>query len=158
LVPARSTRQILDLTALCNAHGTSIVAVTGAQVDPRTADGRMLLSILTAVDEWQAEVQAERQVGVHQAKKAAVADHERTCEGPDVCGDLKAHRTAGALPYGEDPTRPDEDVDAVMTAFGKARSFLGAAKLLNAAGNVPARHGGRWSATSVARIVSRVRP
>ena len=154
----RSTRQILDLTALCNAHDTSIVAVTGAQVDPRTADGRMLLSILTAVDEWMAEVQAERQVGVHAAKKAAVESHESTCAGPHVCGDLKAHRMAGALPYGEDPSRPDESIDAVLDAFDKAGSYLGAAKLLNATGIVPTRLGKPWSATSVTKIVQRARP
>jgi Resolvase, N terminal domain len=160
----RSTRDILDLAELCNVHGTAIVTATGQSVDTTKADGRMLLSILTAVDEWQAEVQSERTAG-------QLAEWRETHPG-----DGTPHEVGGSMPklgawkagepclhnlgranFGDDPSRPGEDAADVLAAFDEAGSFLGAAKLLTARG-VPTRLGKPWDTTSVSRIVRRYRP
>ncbi len=72
----RSTRDLLALADLCRDHDTAIVTATSQSVDPSSADGRMLLTILTAVDEWQAEVQAERTAGTLAAWREAHPDEK----------------------------------------------------------------------------------
>ena len=136
----RSVRDVLELANLCAEHGTSIRLTDGQNVDASNATGRMLISILATVDEWQAEVQSERTTGVLEAWRAAHPDE-----------------SLGRPRYGSDPKRPDESVDAVNAAFREAGSFLGAAKLLNARG-VPTRLGKPWSVLSVSRIVRRTNP
>lgn len=136
----RSTRDLLDLVELCRAHQTAIVTATGAQVDPSTADGRMMVGILSSVDEWQAEVQAERTSGSLAAWRAS-----------------HPGESLGRKEYGSDPERPEEDPAKVIDAFERAGSFLGAAKLLTSQG-VPTRLGKPWDTKTVSRIVRRIRP
>ncbi len=63
----------------------------------------------------------------------------------------------GKLVYGSDPRHPGEDPAVVVDAWSEAGSFLGAARLLTARG-VPTRHGGKWTARSVAVLVRREAP
>ena len=70
----------------------------------------------------------------------------------------------GIAPYGEriDPgshklvPQPGEDVEAVVDAYKRAGSFLGAAKLLTTEGRVMPRNGDHWSEQTVQRVVRRV--
>lgn len=55
----------------------------------------------------------------------------------------------GRRPYG---ATPGEDLPAVIAAFREARSFAGAATLLNDR-NVRSQRGGRWEETTVRRII-----
>ena len=48
---ARSTRDVRELAELCHGHGTAIRLADGQNVDASTATGRMLLDIMSAVDE-----------------------------------------------------------------------------------------------------------
>lgn len=133
----RSTRDLLSLADLAREHETAIITATGQSVDPTTADGRMLLTILTAVDEWQAEVQAERTTAVLAAWREANPDE-----------------TLGRKVYGEDPDRPEESAAVVLKAFEETGSYLAAASMLTRMG-VPTRLGRPWDASSVSRIVRR---
>jgi hypothetical protein len=68
-----------------------------------------------------------------------------------------SHET-GRKNYGADPAHPAEDVAAVLAAFDRAGSFLGASNLLTEA-HVPTRLGRpEWDLRTVARIVRRARP
>jgi hypothetical protein len=116
----------------------------------------MLLTILTAVDEWQAEIQSERGVGVSEAKRAAVKRHSDDCAGPHVCGSPSDHRVAGPFGYGSDPSRPSERADLIIDAYHEVGTYLGAARLLNNRG-VPTRTGASWSDMAVKKIVDRHR-
>ncbi len=132
----RSTRDVRELAELCAAHDTAIRLADGQNVDGRTATGRMLLDILSAVDEWQAEVQVERTM-------SSIAAWREAHPGESL----------GQKNYGE---APGESVQAVLDAFSEVGSFLGTAKLLTARG-VPTRSGGPWETRSVSRIVRRER-
>ena len=139
----RSTRDILDLTSLCREHDTGIVTCTGMSVDPSTADGRMMLTILSAVDEWQAEVQAERM-------REAIVSRQRKWDAENPGVPMPPNKPR----YG---AKDGEDESVVLKAFAEAGTYNGAARVLNDAG-VPTRQGAPWSHSSIRRIVERTRP
>lgn len=135
----RSTRDLLSLADLCALHSSIIVAATGMSPDPTTADGRMLLTILTAVDEWQAEVQAERAAGGIEAWREA---HPGEKLGRPYYGDL-----------------PGESLETVIATFEKMGGYRATATELNRIG-LPSRRTSedgrpRWAASSVRRILTR---
>jgi DNA invertase Pin-like site-specific DNA recombinase len=136
----RSLRDVLSLVELCREHDTAIALADGLPVDPTAAVGRLIVQLFAAINEFQAELLAESAADNRAAWRAA---------NPD------AHE--GRYAYGEDPERPDEDLMAVLAAFDKAGSFLGAAKRLTKTG-VPTRLGKPWDTKSVSRIVRRARP
>ncbi|MBF6606812.1 MAG: hypothetical protein IVW53_14685, partial [Chloroflexi bacterium] len=102
-------------------------------VDTSTATGRMLLTMLAAVDEMTADLASEH------ARDAVAVRRAR--------GDRIGHPF-----YGE---RPGEDVGAVVAAYKDAGSIMGAARLLNGRG-LPTRMGGPWSTVSVRAILIRL--
>jgi hypothetical protein len=129
---ARSVRELLDLIALCDANGVP-VETSDRQVDTGTATGRMVTTILAAVDQMNAEVAAE-----HSAAGVAIA----RANGAVI----------GRHPYG---SHPGEDPAAVVAAFTEAGSLNGAARLLNARGVPTKMPGGRWSSRTIKNIVNR---
>lgn len=131
---ARLSRSVQDLRALmklADAHGVPVRLVAD-QVDTSTATGRMLLTMLAAVDEMTADLASEH------ARDAVAVRRAR--------GDRIGHPF-----YGE---KPGEDVSAVVAAFEEAGSVMGAARLLNRA-DVPTRMGGPWATISVRDILIR---
>lgn len=116
---------LLELVHLADARGVPVRLVAD-QFDTSTATGRMLLTVLAAVDEMTADLASEH------AKDAVAARRAR--------GDRIGHPF-----YGE---RPGEDTGAVVRAFEDAGSVLGAARLLNERG-VPTRMGRPWASVSV---------
>jgi site-specific DNA recombinase len=132
---ARLSRSVGDLRALmklADEHGVPVRLVAD-HVDTSTATGRMLLTMLAAVDEMTADLASEH------ARDAVAVRRAR--------GDRIGHPF-----YGE---REGEDTAAVITAFADAGSIMGAARLLNARG-LPTRMGGPWSTVSVREILVRL--
>lgn len=131
---ARSLTELNDLAHLCADHAVPIKCADGFSPDISTATGRLVLSLLGAVHQYQAEWTAEAAAGAIAVRRSR--------------GDR-----LGRVPYGE---MPSESVQGIVDAFHQAGSFLGACKLLNAAG-VPSRLGGPWHPLTVARILRRPR-
>jgi DNA invertase Pin-like site-specific DNA recombinase len=86
---------------------------------------------------------------------------------------VKRQREAGMVlgqrAYGDDPSKPGEDVQAVVDAFREAGSYMGAVRLLierrvpSRRSHLPNRRDGGggmqdWSASTVTRIIARVAP
>jgi site-specific DNA recombinase len=131
---ARLSRSVQDLRALmklADEHGVPVRLVAD-HVDTSTATGRMLLTMLAAVDEMTADLASE-----HARDAVAV----RRARGDRI----------GRPLYGE---REGEDAGAVVAAYTEAGSIMGAARLLNARA-VPTRMGEPWSTTSVRAILLR---
>lgn len=131
---ARLSRSVQDLRALMKLADDHQVPVrlVADHVDTSTATGRMLLTMLAAVDEMTADLASEH------ARDAVAVRRAR--------GDRIGHPF-----YGE---RDGEDAGAVVTAYTEAGSIMGAARLLNGRG-VPTRMGGPWSTVSAREILIR---
>ena len=124
---ARSVTDLRALVDLCEEHKVPIITAKH-DMDTSTATGRFVVTMLAAVDEMLAEMQAEAQAD----NLAARREHIATCEAPATCG--QSH-VMGREAYG---SADGEDPSAVHNAYASAGSFLGAVKLLNASG-VPTR-------------------
>ena len=129
---ARSLTELNDLAHLCADHKVPIRCADGFSPDVSTPTGRLVLSLLGAIHQYQAEWSAEAAANTISIRR----------ERGDVLG---------AIPYG---ALPGEDTAKIVAAFQQAGSFLGACNALNAAGITP-RRGGPWTVTSVARILRR---
>lgn len=129
---ARSLTELNDLAHLCADHGVPIRCADGFSPDVSTPTGRLVLSLLGAIHQYQAEWTAEAAANTIAVRRAR--------------GDV-----LGALPYG---ALPGEDTATIVAAFQQAGSFLGACHALNAAGIKP-RRGATWNVATVARILRR---
>lgn len=129
---SRSTHDLLELVHLADARRVPVRLVAD-QFDTTTATGRMLLTVLAAVDEMTADLASEH------AKDAVAARRAR--------GDRIGHPF-----YGE---RPGEDATAVVAAYQEAGSLMGAARLLNERA-IPTRNGGPWGTSSVGDTLLRM--
>jgi DNA invertase Pin-like site-specific DNA recombinase len=129
---SRSVQDLLALVALADKHGTPVRLVS-QQIDTSHATGRMVLTILAAVDEMVADLASE------QARDAVAI---RRARGDRV----------GPGFYGE---KEGEDPEAVVAAFKDAGSLMGAARLLNQRG-VPTRLGRPWGTSTVHDVLLRL--
>jgi site-specific DNA recombinase len=129
---SRSVQDLRALMALADAHHVPVRLVAD-QVDTSTATGRMLLTMLAAVDEMTADLASEH------ARDAVAARRAR--------GDRIGHPF-----YGE---KAGEDAGAVVQAYREAGSILGAARLLNRR-EVPTRMGGPWASITVRELLVRL--
>jgi DNA invertase Pin-like site-specific DNA recombinase len=122
---SRSTSDLLELVRRANARGVPIRLVAD-QFDTTTATGRMLLTVLAAVDEMTADLASEH------AKDAVAARRAR--------GDRIGHPF-----YGE---CAGEDAKALVRAYEQTGSVMRAARLLNQ-WKVPTRMGKPWATSSL---------
>lgn len=128
---SRSVRDIVDLAEQCKTAGVPIHLVVDPDPDPTSPSGRMILTILSAMAQFEADVASERARDTAEARRAR---GEKL--GP----------------------RFFEDTDAVVTAYETTGSFAGAAKLLTSQG-VRTRNGLElWQPSSVSLILQRVAP
>ena len=128
---SRSVQDLRALMALADAHHVPVRLVAD-HVDTSTATGRMLLTILAAVDEMIADLASEH-------ARDAVA--ERRARGDVI----------GRATYG---SQDGEDIAVIVDAFRRAGSYHGAARLLTEEG-YPTRLGGPWRATTVRVLLRR---
>jgi DNA invertase Pin-like site-specific DNA recombinase len=141
---ARSLSEYHALAELCQDRGVPIRLCKEGEQDYSTPSGRLIMSILAAVAQMEAELAQER------AKDTVALRRSR---GDHI----------GQPPYGyklvdgrliEDPERP---IEPVLAAYRETGSYHAAAKRLNAM-RVPSRRGQRWSDTTVRRIVAHAAP
>lgn len=138
----RSTRDLGDLLDRAAAEGWALLSVAES-LDTSTAAGRLVVSVLGAVAQWEREAVGERTAAAMAGMKA------------------RGLYTGGAAPYGY---RVDADgrlvADDAELAVQRAAAELRAAGLsLRAVGAVLAergllpRGGGAWSPAAVSRLV-----
>jgi DNA invertase Pin-like site-specific DNA recombinase len=129
---ARSLTELNDLAHACADKGVPINCADGTSPDVSTSSGRLILSLLGAIHQYQAEWTQEAA-----ANSLAV----RRANGGVV----------GSTPYG---AKDGEDPAILVEYFKAAGSFHQAAIALNAAG-IMTRRGNRWTATTLGRILRR---
>lgn len=133
----RNTREALRFFEVADAHKVP-VRLVGDNVDTSTATGRMVLTMLSAINAMVSQQTSEK-------TRASLA--------------LK--RAGGWVPGGHVyGTRDGEDVQAVIDAYRTTESPFKAAIVLNQDG-VPTRNGkthGGWSASAVRSVVRRNAP
>jgi hypothetical protein len=120
----------------------------------------MFLTIMAAVDTWQAEIQAERtydNIASWQVTHPGDGSPHKGAgtfrrSGESWQAGTPCYHKLGQATYGQNG---HEDAKVILDAFNEAGSFGGAAKLLTAR-KVPTRHKrATWNPSSVARIVRR---
>ena len=132
---ARSVSELLSLMELCETHGVPVRTVD-REIDTTTATGRMMTTILAAIDQMHAEVAREASIA---GQAIARADG----------------KVPGRPAYG---TRPGQDPAAVVAAFTEAGSLNGAARLLNERKVPTWQPGGSWGTRTVKAILNRHAP
>jgi len=128
---ARSTTEVLAFFKTCAAHHVP-VRIVADSVDTSTASGKMMLTILASVAQFESDVSSERRLAANQARRD---------RGEAIVTDR---------PFGQ---KPGEDAAAVVAAFRETRSYTATAKLLNARGVKP-RRALAWRASSVIKVIA----
>lgn len=142
---ARSTRELLDLAALCVDHEVPIRLAKEGEIDGSTPTGRLYLTVLAAMATFEAEVASER----GHDRNEAMRERGQFIGRPGY-GWLIDKSTGRLVP---DPvTMPI--VKRVARLYGTLKSPARVARALNDAG-VPAPQGGIWMEGTVRRILAR---
>jgi DNA invertase Pin-like site-specific DNA recombinase len=142
---SRSTIDFAELLERCKKHDVTIRLVQEGQVDHKTATGRAFAGMAALFAQFERELAAERN-GAAAAERRERGDH------------------LGQAPYGwrvvdgKLVERDDERPDLIADAFREARSFAGAAKLLNAWAVPTRRVGTKWNHSVVADILRQQGP
>ena len=144
----RSVHGLRALVSLADAHDVPVRLVTD-RIDTSTATGRMLFTILAAVDEMTADIASEHSRATVVARQAAGHRIGPPFYGENCPPDCAIVHARGHHIVGEDP-------DAVVAAFEEAGSVMGACRLLNTRG-VPTRMGGPWSTVTVRELLVRLK-
>jgi DNA invertase Pin-like site-specific DNA recombinase len=132
---SRSLAEFTRLVELCTARGIPVRLHVERHLSIDTATGRLIVNILGAVAQMEAEISQERSRDAIEARR--------------VRGD-----NVGGIRYGR---KPGEDLDAVVDAFRETGGYRSTAQLLTAKG-VPTRAGKPWMAPTVRNILLRVAP
>jgi DNA invertase Pin-like site-specific DNA recombinase len=138
---ARSLKEYVDLAELCQAHAVTIRLAREGSLDYSTTAGRLLVHVLAAAAQAEAEWGGER---------SADSVRVRLDRGDYI----------GIPPYGTKRvdgkliTNPDEPIALIIDAFEAAGSCYGAARLLNAAGS-RTRRGAMWSSKVIGDVLER---
>ncbi len=137
---ARSLTEYASLAELCREHGVRVRLDKEGEFDYGSASGRFTVGILALLAQMEAELAQERARDTVQARRAR-GDH------------------VGSAGYGKRLHNgtlvddPRESIEAVTAAYREAGGFAGAARILNAA-KVRAKFGGKWSGTTVRRVLT----
>ena len=151
---ARSVEWSARLLNACRRAGVPIITTQG-RVDPGDEAATLLFHVLAATNE----------AALSGMEKKARASVERR-QARNIAAGRAPNHGMGRKPYG---AGTGEDVRLVLAGFDEARSFNGAARLLNGCpadcakdhehrAKVRTRDGTRWTGTVVGRIVQRERP
>lgn len=130
----RNTKEALRFFELARDRNVPVRLVND-NVDTATPTGRLILTVLAAMNAWTSQVTSEKIKASLKLKR-----------------DRDGYRH-GALPYGD---RPGEDVGIVLEAFKEAGSYDGGARLLNARPVACRTSKGVWHGSTVRDIVRRV--
>ena len=131
----RSTQEVLRLFDLCATHDVP-VRLSADPIDTSTAMGKMQLTLVASMAQFESDIASERTTHAIAAKKAN--------------GTYRPTPGYGA--------RPGEDVAAVVAAFTEAGSYYRASQLLNERGIKPRQSARGWWPSSVREVIRKARP
>ena len=145
----RSLRDLADLLDVFDKHNVALVSVAES-LDTRSASGRLVLNIMTAVSQWEREAIGERTQAVMDFKKSRGERLGNTPYG--WTGPKKAD-----LAKGEKGMLGVDAEEQIIIGIMKNLDRLGdshaaIARQLNACGH-KTRRGGEWRREYVARIL-----
>ena len=140
--------QLAEFFDLCERMKVA-VRVDRDAIDTSTATGKRVGNVLASLAQFESDVASERVRDAFTAKRA----RDPGWIGPGSRGYGEVRTLLDGRIVGQ-----DEDVDAVARAFAEARSFDGAARLLNASPLRPRRQDAIWHGTTVAGILKRADP
>lgn len=140
---SRSVRDFAALVEVAQAHDVP-VRLAKDTMNLGTASGRLNVNVLASVAAFEAEVAQERARDTITARRVR-GDHVGSAPYGFVLADGKLE---------PDPDRP---IEPVIEAYRTARTYSGAARLLNDRGQVGPR-GEKWSGPGVRRVVNRALP
>jgi DNA invertase Pin-like site-specific DNA recombinase len=141
----RSTIELLRFVELCQDHNVPI-RTNVENIDTSSAMGRMLLTIMAAVAQLEAELAQER-IGAALAAKRANGDEL----GQPHYGYRHVKRDGRVV----EERDPAVDLEPIRQAYVEAGSVLGAVRLLRDRG-VPSPRGRReWGTSALTRVVER---
>ena len=145
----RSLRDLADLLEVFDKHNVALVSVAES-LDTRSASGRLVLNIMTAVSQWEREAIGERTQAVMDFKKSRGERLGNTPYG--WTGPKKAD-----LAKGEKGMLGVDAEEQIIIGIMKNLDRLGdshaaIARQLNACGH-KTRRGGEWRREYVARIL-----
>lgn len=132
---SRSLAEFSRLVELATERGIPVRLHVERHLDISTATGRLIVNILGAVAQMEAEIAQERARDAIEARR--------------VRGDR-----VGGIRYGR---KPGEDVDALIDAFRETGGYRATARLLTERG-VPTRAGRPWMAPTVRNVLLLVAP
>lgn len=141
----RLTRSVRDLSALLESHfsGRHALLSVGEQLDTSTAGGRMVLSILTVISEWERAVISERTSAALQHLKAQGQHIGAPGLGYElVDGDLRRNDAEQAT------------VKRIRELNAEGLSLREIASVLKAEQH-KSKRGGEWHPNTINRVIKR---
>jgi DNA invertase Pin-like site-specific DNA recombinase len=143
---ARSTRELLDLAALCAAHNVPIRLAKEGDIDGSTPTGRLYLTVLAAMATFEAEVAGERAHDRNAAMLERGAHLGRAPYGHLIASDGRLAPDPVAAPT----------LKRVLRLYRDLKSPAKVARALNEARIPPPQGGVRgWGDGTVRRILAR---
>ena len=125
---ARSTRDLLNTLAAIAGKGAGFRSLGDAWADTTTAHGRLMLTVLAGLAEFERElIRARTGVGRERAKGAGREDGEEaeTDRAPDARGDQAARQGRGAVARNcpQLQRQSQHDFEAPRQSLGHASNF-----------------------------------
>src|SRR5579862_1642343 len=141
---SRSLGEYASLAELCREHSVRVRLAKEGEFDYSSASGRFTVGILALLAQMEAELAQERARDTIAIRRAR-GDH------------VGSAGFGQKLVKGRLRDEPKEDLEPLEAAYREARSFAGAARILNAAG-VRSKQGKAWSQTTLSRTLRREAP
>jgi site-specific DNA recombinase len=145
----RSVRDLGDLLDIFDKHNVALVSVAES-LDTKSASGRLVLNIMTAVSQWEREAIGERTKAVMDFKKERGERLGNTPYG--WTGPKKKTLPKGAVGMLKEVPSEQKVIAYVKLLQGRGWGSTEIATRLNGMG-LKNRHGGEWRREYVSRIL-----
>lgn len=146
---ARSVGELSSLIELCNEHGVTVRTVD-REIDTGTATGRLIVHVLSAVDQFIAEIAAEHAAATRDTRAAAHDALGLPVPGSNPHYGTRHVTTDGITRIVPDPDRP---IEPVLAAYREAGSVRGACELLQRRGILAPGGGTVWGSSATAKLL-----
>ena len=142
---ARSVGDLANLIELCNQRGVLVTTVDG-EINTRTASGRLITHILSAVDTFIADIAAEHATATRDTRAAAHDALGLPLPGSNPHYGQRHVTVDGITRVVDDPEHP---IAPIVVAYRKAGSVRGACVLLQKRGILAPGGGVVWGSSTL---------
>lgn len=144
---ARNTRDVLALVEDVLQPQNKALVLLDLQVDTSTPTGKMILTVMAATAALERDTITNRMQGGRKAK----SDNGGYAYGSPAFGETAVDGEIVA------DAREQEIITIIKNHYKSGKSAQKIADYLNK-NNIPAKRGGQWSKTTVARVIERLYP